>query len=74
MLSDECALVCYLADSGFVVGLRCWGLFCAVSRHSYREAQMSIAEAIGYAFTAFGIGYAAGSIQRIIRRSIEVLD
>ena len=35
---------------------------------------MTIAAAIGYAFSAFGVGYAAGSIQRIIRRSIEVLD
>lgn len=35
---------------------------------------MTIAAAIGYALSAFGIGYAAGSIQRIIRRSIEILD
>lgn len=35
---------------------------------------MSIAAAVGYALSAFGIGYAAGSVQRIIRRSIEILD
>lgn len=35
---------------------------------------MTVAQAVGYAFSAFGIGYAAGAIQRIIRRSIEVLD
>lgn len=35
---------------------------------------MSIAAVVGYALSAFGIGYAAGSIQRIIRRSIEILD
>ena len=35
---------------------------------------MSIAAAVGYALSAFGVGYAAGAIQRIIRRSIEILD
>jgi hypothetical protein len=29
---------------------------------------------IGLCFTAFGIGYAGGSIQRIARRAIETLD
>ena len=35
---------------------------------------MTIAAAVGYALSAFGIGYAAGAIQRVIRRSIEILD
>jgi hypothetical protein len=35
---------------------------------------MTIGAAIGYALSAFGIGYAAGAIQRVIRRSIEILD
>lgn len=35
---------------------------------------MSIYQIIGYALSAFGVGYAAGSLQRIIRRSIEILD
>lgn len=35
---------------------------------------MTIGAAVGYALSAFGIGYAAGAIQRIIRRSIEILD
>lgn len=35
---------------------------------------MTIAAAVGYVLSAFGVGYAAGSIQRIIRRSIEILD
>lgn len=29
---------------------------------------------IGLCFTAFGIGYAGGAIQRIARRAIETLD
>lgn len=74
MLSDERALVCYLADSGVAVDFCSCGLFCAVCCHSYLEAQMSIEAAIAYAFSAFGVGYAAGAIQRIIRRSIEILD
>lgn len=35
---------------------------------------MTIYEIVAAALAAFGIGYAAGSIQRIIRRSIEILD
>lgn len=35
---------------------------------------MTTYQIIGAAFAAFGIGYAAGSVQRIIRRSIEILD
>lgn len=35
---------------------------------------MTTAEIIGYALSAFGSGYAAGALQRIIRRSIEILD
>lgn len=37
-------------------------------------AALSTAQIIGLCLTAFGIGYAGGSIQRVIRRSIEVLD
>lgn len=29
---------------------------------------------IGMCFTAFGLGYAGGSIQRIARRAIETLE
>lgn len=35
---------------------------------------MTIYQIIAYALSAFGVGYAAGSLQRIIRRSIEILD
>jgi hypothetical protein len=35
---------------------------------------MTTLQIISAGFAAFGIGYAAGSIQRIIRRSIEILD
>jgi hypothetical protein len=35
---------------------------------------MSVTAAITYALSAFGLGYAAGALQRVIRRSIEILD
>lgn len=35
---------------------------------------MSTYQIIAAAFAAFGIGYSAGSVQRVIRRSIEILD
>lgn len=35
---------------------------------------MTIAQVIAVGLSAFGIGYVAGAIQRIIRRSIEILD
>jgi len=35
---------------------------------------LTTAQIIGLCLSAFGIGYAAGSIQRVLRRSIEVLD
>ena len=37
-------------------------------------ADYTIAQIIGLCFAAFGLGYAGGSIQRIARRAIEVLD
>lgn len=35
---------------------------------------MSAAEIIGYCLSAFGIGYAAGSAIRTIRKAFEVAD
>jgi hypothetical protein len=35
---------------------------------------MTIYQIVAAGLSAFGLGYAAGSIQRIIRRSIEILD
>lgn len=35
---------------------------------------MSTAAVVGYCLVAFGFGYAGGSIIRIVRRSIEVLE
>jgi quinol-cytochrome oxidoreductase complex cytochrome b subunit len=35
---------------------------------------MSTVAVVGYCLVAFGIGYAGGSVIRIIRRSIEVLE
>lgn len=35
---------------------------------------MTMYQVIASGLAAFGIGYAAGSVQRIIRRSIEILD
>lgn len=74
MRSDECSFSeCFAGAvvAGFVRRRCASG---QVFDHSYRETKMTIAAAIGYALSAFGIGYAAGSVQRIIRRSIEVLD
>lgn len=34
----------------------------------------STIQIIGFCFSAFGIGYGCGSLQRIARRAIEVLD
>lgn len=43
--------------------------------HSPPEGRpVSTAEVVGYAFTAFGLGYAAGAVIRIIRRAVETLD
>jgi hypothetical protein len=35
---------------------------------------MTTTQIIAYCFTAFGLGFAAGSIQRITRRAIETLE
>lgn len=35
---------------------------------------MSVAEIVGYCLSAFGSGYAAGALIRIMRRSVEVLE
>lgn len=35
---------------------------------------MTIFQVVVYCMSAWGIGYAAGSIQRVVRRSIEVLE
>lgn len=35
---------------------------------------MTALQVVGYCLTAFGIGYAAGAIQRIARRAIEICD
>jgi len=35
---------------------------------------MTTLQIIGAGMAAFGLGYSAGAIQRIIRRSIEILD
>ena len=35
---------------------------------------MTVYQVVGYCLTAFGLGYAAGSLQRIGRRAIETLD
>jgi hypothetical protein len=35
---------------------------------------LSIAQIIGCTLTAFGLGYAAGAIQRVLRRAVEVLE
>ena len=73
MLSDDPFQI--LVSCACVVGfIRCWRSFGQVFDCSCDEAKMSIEAAIACAFSAFGVGYAAGAIQRIIRRSIEVLD
>jgi len=35
---------------------------------------MTTTQVVVYCLSAWGLGYAAGSIQRIVRRSIEILD
>jgi hypothetical protein len=35
---------------------------------------MTTFQIVGYCLTAFGLGYAGGSIQRISRRAIETLS
>lgn len=35
---------------------------------------LSAMQIIGLCFTAFGLGYSGGSLQRIARRAIEILD
>ncbi len=35
---------------------------------------MSAVAVVGYCLSSFFVGYAAGAIQRIIQRAIEVLD
>lgn len=35
---------------------------------------MTMMQIVGYCLTAFGLGYAGGAIQRIVRQAIEVID
>lgn len=37
-------------------------------------SSLSAIQIIGLCFTAFGLGYAGGAIQRIARRAIETLE
>lgn len=37
-------------------------------------SSLSTIQIIALCFSAFGLGYAGGSVQRIIRRAIETLD
>nr|WP_315249431.1 hypothetical protein [uncultured Duganella sp.] len=77
MLSDERTADFGVADpvaTGFV-GRRC--LPREVYRLAIPQSQMSsftTLQIIALCFSAFGIGYACGSIQRIARRAIETLD
>lgn len=35
---------------------------------------MTVIQVVGYCLSAFGLGYAAGSLVRITRRAIESID
>lgn len=37
-------------------------------------SSLTTLQIIGLCLTAFGLGYAGGSLQRIIRRAVETLD
>lgn len=72
--SDEHLVACPVANLLFARSVRGRGVSGQAHHPSFSGSQMTVAAVVGYCFSAFGLGYAGGAIQRIIRRAVETLD